>query len=116
MFSQTFINCLPEIKEVIRAKGQKRIQLLKDKSKRKCFYLALRELAHNVAIQSIKIPPRGLKKLARKPNRLVAYKLSKGVKGVKNKKMLVNQSGGFLMALAPFLPLIVSAATSLLSK
>jgi hypothetical protein len=108
MFSKELIRCLSELEEINKVKGRKRIELLKKHSNRKCFYLILRELAHNIAVKSIKTPPRVMKKLIR--HRAVTRKLVKGVKGVNNKKKLITQSGGFLAAVLPFiLPLLSTA-------
>jgi hypothetical protein len=110
--------CLKELRELSSRESKKRRQQLKLLSKKKCVYLALKEIATNLINKKLKIPPSEYKKFYKHAKVIKALAKGKGSKQTKQK--YVKQSGGFIAAILPhlltlFAPLIAQTVNAALT-
>jgi|SRR6266571_1585816 len=111
--SNSLKKSLPLLKLVSRMTPANRSKILKDVRGDKTVYNALNEIAYNTKFRKYKLSSGQLKKL--KPHAKVINKLSE----VKNRnccskrKILIQQSGGFLPIL---IPAVISALGAILSR
>jgi hypothetical protein len=89
---------------------RKRNQVLKLLSNKPELYKALREIAHNTVNKNIKLEPHHKTKLRKYKQTFID--LSVKSKGIRKKKALVEQSGGFLPILIPLVLSLLNGADS----
>ena len=103
--SQNLRKCLKELQIAMNYKHKPtRDAILKYLSHKKCIYNALREISMNILNKQIKLQRHHIRKL--NPHVKTIKALKKGMKSKKERRKLVQQSGGFLPWL---LPVIASA-------
>jgi hypothetical protein len=114
--SQNLRNCIRELELVSKLKdGRTRRTVLSQLAKKKCIYLALREIALNIVKKNIKLPSKQLRTFLKHEKLIKA--LARGKGGVHLKKRAVMQSGGFISTILPLLlPILSSIAAPLLSN
>ena len=83
----------------VLSKAPKKLRTAVIENSTRDLILALCEVIHNVLIGSVKLKPAEIKKLRRYRHTLA--KLTKKSTPVKQKKILINQQGGFLLTLLP---------------
>ena len=83
----------------VLSKAPKKLRTAVIENSTRDLILALCEVIHNVLIGSVKLKPAEIKKLSRYRHTLA--KLTKKSTSVKDKKVLINQQGGFLLTLLP---------------
>jgi hypothetical protein len=109
--SENLRECMPALKAVIKLKKNQRIKKLQELGLQECIYLALHEVAINMVKKKIplsRIQTSRLRKYKSKIKDLACYK-----KQGKARLNRVVQVGGYIQW---FLPAVITAISSLLSK
>jgi len=113
--SENLKNCMIELLELTKLKDRKSKEaVLKFLSKKKCVYLALREISLNILNKQIPLNKKQLSKLG--PHAKTIKALACGSNYKKSQKKLVVQSGGFLPYIIPIVSTLLPAIVDLINK